>query len=266
MQNVIIIGSDGFIGSNLAEYCSKKNLNIFRTSRKFNKLKSKVFHFDLKNPNFEFLNKKIDVAIICASVTSVEKCQKNPRNSNKINVTNTLKLIKYLNSKGVFTIYLSSNLIFNGKLSFNKYNDKPNPLSVYGAQKAKIEKYIKSKKYKNFSVVRLTKVIGNNSNFIKKLNLKIKKKETIEYEENYLISPVHIKEVCLIIFKIVKNKYEGLFQFSGLKEYNLEEFIKLYFKKKVNIKKLNTKKNHWKNYKNSLKIFLPFKFQFKNHF
>ena len=124
-------------------------------------------------------------------------------------------------------------MIFNGKLSFNKYNDKPNPLSVYGTQKAKIEKYIKSKKYKNFSVVRLTKVIGNNSNFIKKLNLKIKKKETIGYEENYLFSPVRIEQVCLIIFKIVRNKYEGLFQFSGLKEYNLEEFIKLYFKKRL---------------------------------
>mgnify|MGYP001210921384 FL=1 len=266
MQNIIIIGSDSFIGSNLVKYCSKKNLNIFCTSRKLNKLKNKTFHFDLKNPNFEFLNKKIDVAIICASITNVEKCQKNPKDSYKINVTNTLKLIKYLNSKSIFTIYLSSNLIFNGKLSFNKYSHKPNPLSVYGIQKARIEKYIKSKKYKNFSVVRLTKVIGNNSNFIKNLKLKIKKKETIEYEENYLFSPVRIEQVCLIIFKLVKYKYEGLFQFGGVKEYNLKEFIKLYFKKKVIIKKLNTEKNHWKNYKNSLKTFLPFKYQVKNHF
>ena len=258
MKKILIVGINSYIGSNLSKFFKKKNFKIFGTTSRIIVNNKKKIYLNLKNPELNFLNSKIDFAVICASITNIRKCESAPIQAKKINVTNTIKLLKYLNSKSIFTLYISSNLVFDGNKSFNGIEDKTNPISNYGKYKLLVEKYIKSKRYKNYSILRLTKVIGNNSVLIKTLRKKIKQKKIINFEKDYYFSPIKIEKVCTVIFKILINKYNGIFQLGGKKEYNLGDFVKIYFKKNYFIKDLNKKKLKWRNCRNSLETFLPF--------
>ncbi len=260
MRKILIVGINSYIGSNLSKYFKRKNFEVYGTTNKKIKTNKKNIYLNLKKPKFNFINTKIDFAIICASITNIQKCESAPVQAKIVNVTNTIKLIEYLNSKSIFTLYISSNLVFSGKKSFNNIKEKTNPISKYGKYKLLVEKFIKSRLYKNYSILRLTKVISDKSELIKKLKKKIKQKKYISYEKDYFISPIKIEKVCIVIFKLLINKNNGIFQLGGKKEYNLNDFIKVHLKKKnYLIKNLNKKKTKWKNYKNSLETFLPFK-------
>ncbi len=260
MKKILIIGIDSYIGSNLRKYLTTNNVDVYGTTNKKLKIKKKIYYLNLKKPKLNFLNINIDAAVICASITNLKKCETKPQESKIINVTNTIKLLKFLESKPIFTLYISSNLVFNGKKSFYSVLDRPNPISKYGKYKLLVEKFIKSKKYKNYSILRLTKVIGGNSKFIKYLESKINRKQIINYEKDYYLSPIKIEKVCEAISKLLIKKNKGIFQIGGKKEYNFESFIKSHFKKKrVLMKETNKNKTKWKNYHNSLKTYLPFK-------
>ena len=260
MKKILIVGINSYVGSNLGKYLKIKKYKIYGTTKEKIIKKKKIFYFDLKKPNFDNLDIKFDDAIICASITSVKKCEKNPNITRKVNVNNTVKLLKYLSSKSIFTIFISSNLVFDGKKPFNKVNEKTNPISEYGKQKLLVEKFIKTKNYNNFSIIRFTKVIGENSKFIKNLKIKILKKRRFIYSGEYFISPINISKVCKIILKVIKNKNKGIFQAGGKKEYNLKEFIEKFLKSKnILFKSLKYKKNNRINRHNSLDTFLPFK-------
>ena len=71
---------------------------------------------------------------------------------------------------------------------------------------------------------------------------------------------LHIGGVRTALFNYVyAKKHNGLFQFGGKKEYNLDKFVHYYFgKKNILTKNQNKTKIKWKNYHNSLKTSLPF--------
>lgn len=259
MQSLLIIGVDSYIGLNLKKFFIGKNWRVFGTTKKLNKVNKKTFFFNLEKPNFDFINYKFDAAIVCASITSVKKCQQNPKKCEKINYLNTVKLIDYLTSKSIFTLFISSNLVFDGKKAFVSINEKPKPISKYGKFKYSVERHLKSKQYENCSILRLTKVVGHDSKLIKSLKLKLKKNKLITYDQNYLFSPIQINTVNKCIYKIVKRKSNGLFQIGGRKEYTLETFIKFYLKRNFKVRPKKTKVIKWKNYHNSQNTFLPFK-------
>lgn len=259
MKNVLIVGINSYIGSNLKKYLLKKKISVIGTTHKKADVQNNIYYLNLKRPKLNFLNIKIDAAIVCASITNVQICELAPNKTKKINVINTIKLLKYLNSHSIFNLYISSNLVFNGKKPFNSAKDKPKPVSKYGKYKLQVEKFINSKKSKNYSVLRLTKVVSNDSKFIRYLRSKINKRKILNYESDYFLSPIKIDRVCSVIYKILKKKHNGLFQLGGKKEYNLDKFVHYYFSKKnILTKNQNKTKIKWKNYHNSLKTFLPF--------
>lgn len=258
MKKILIIGIHSYIGTNLRKFLIKKNFEVFGTTHKKSKINKKNIYLNLKNPKNNFITKDFDAVVFCASVTSLKMCENKPEITKKINVTNTIKLMEYLNSKLIFTLFISSNLVFDGNRPFYRVLDKPNPICNYGKYKYLVEKYIKKKKFNNFSVLRSTKVIGQKSKFIKKIKEKIKNKKPIYYDKDYFLSPVQINEICKVIFKILKKKKKGLYQISGKKEYLLNSFLNSHLKRKILVKERIKKTFKWQNKHNSLKTFLPF--------
>ena len=74
----------------------------------------------------------------------------------------------YTNSNGSFIIYLSSHAVFNGEKAFYNHNDTTCPITVYGKHKNEVENYLTKNIKKNSCILRLTKVITNNTPFNKK--------------------------------------------------------------------------------------------------
>lgn len=96
----IIVGVDGFIGSNLA----KKLPDAIHTTHKPRPFIDGRWPFDLLE--FGPLPEG-DVVYICAGINGHKRCEGNPA-SHHINVDATIRLAKHYVAKGAFPVWLSS--------------------------------------------------------------------------------------------------------------------------------------------------------------
>ena len=161
-ENVLIIGGDGQIGSELYSYLKKNNINTFKTSRNTKLINEKTFYFDLEKPSYEFLQNQFTAVVICASATNISSIEKQPRKFRNVNVVNTINLIKELSKNKIFIIFLSSNNVFDGKKQFYKYSDKTSPISKYGKFKCEVEEYL------NYNLKKKILYITSNKSYFKK--------------------------------------------------------------------------------------------------
>ena len=231
MKNILIVGIDSEIGSRLAIYLNRnKFYKIIGTTKREIKSGSVDlrFHLDLETlesnlPNFDF-----HAIIFCAGVTNQTTCSDYPELTWKINVENTISVINKLASAESHVIFLSSSSVFDGAHSFYKFTDLPNPISNYGKQKVEVENYLQ-KNLTRVTILRLTKVISEETRFIKNWRESASKRESILAYTNRHLSPVGIIEVCSLVKLIIDKESYGLFQLGGEIEQSYFEFAHSYF-------------------------------------
>ncbi|PPR79046.1 MAG: hypothetical protein CFH01_00657 [Alphaproteobacteria bacterium MarineAlpha2_Bin1] len=225
IADVTIIGGDSFIGRNLYNYLENLGLEVCCTSHKN---KTDFLNLNLLDNSSKWPRIKSKVAIICAGVTSIKKCNLN-KESYAINVNSTIKLIDRLTSEGIFTIFLSSSQVFNGMMPNSSRENSCNPLSVYGEHKYLVEKKIKED-ISNKCILRITKIINKSLPLFHNIYSKLNDGKKIKVFKNYFISPVTIDLTCEIILKIIKLKKEGIYQLSSSDQISYYDMANLYVK------------------------------------
>lgn len=166
LENILIIGSDGLIGSYLLQRLDSSNYNIFGTSRNSKSVNSKnIFFLNLSLDTLVLPNIIFDVVIFTAGVTKTIDFKENLELCKKINVDNTIKLISKLKNTGSYFIFLSSCAVFDGTQPFIDFNKPTSPKNNYGIFKVKIEDFLLTK-VGNSAIIRLTKVVGHKFNFV----------------------------------------------------------------------------------------------------
>lgn len=142
MNNVLIIGSEGFIGSHLALFFKAKGFNTYCCDihKKDNINNDKFFLVNSKNPDYIsiFNYMKPELIINASGSASVQFSIENPLDDFKLNVLNVIKLldaIKIYSIKCKF-INLSSAAVYgNPERLPIKENYKISPKSPYGYHK-----------------------------------------------------------------------------------------------------------------------------------
>ena len=110
----LVVGGDSLVGSELQVHCRKLGWTVEATSRR-TATAGAVF-LDLGDPDFTPLQRATyDVAFVCAAVTSMQVCQSDPARSRRINVDNTLDLMRRLADRGIHLVFLSSSQVFDGE-------------------------------------------------------------------------------------------------------------------------------------------------------
>lgn len=254
-KKILILGIDSFIGNYIKKKISKQFI-IYGTTNKKSKLNSKTFFLDLKKPNLKIIKKEFDVILICAGKNNLKFCQDNFKEANKINYLGLKKIIQKSLHEGIFIIFLSSNLVFNGLKKLYETTETPSPKSNYGKLKLKVENFLKKHSKKNFCILRLTKVYSKKVGLIPYWKKKIKLKQTIDLNCSFKISPLPIDYISKYIIKIIKKKICGIYHLSNKKEFTLKEF---FFKKLGKYENLVINNNtfNWRNTHNCLKVKLP---------
>jgi len=238
-----IVGSNGFIGSNLNLYLSNtKKFEVFCFSS-FNKYKADW----IKKVSNEIKKHKPDVIINCASDQNPKDDEKAIRdlfNSNlKANILFMNQAIKNNNFKG----YIS----FGTKWEFNEHG-KFEPLNFYAATKHANDIFLKYFSLKKDIVTVSLKIFETYGKFDKRnriLNLLLKnyKQQKILNISpgNQFLDYVHILEICdligLICNDILKNKLKGfnIYAVSSKKPIKLKSLIEKLNKnliKKIKVK------------------------------
>lgn len=255
-KKILILGINSYIGSYLKKKFPQK-LNIYGTSHRKKDLNNKIYFLDLKKPNINIIKKEMfDVIVLCAGKNNLEFCQNKYKEAFKINYLGIKKVIKKSIIEGIFVIFISSNLVFDGKKKFYKSTDKPSPKSNYGKLKLKVENFLRKHKKESYCILRLTKVYSNKDGLISKWRKKIKLNQVINLDCGFKISPISIVHVSKYLLRIILKKTYGIFHLSNKKEFTLKEFL---FTKIGQYKKIIIQNNNysWRSKYNSLKIKAP---------
>jgi dTDP-4-dehydrorhamnose reductase len=231
---ILIVGIDGTIGSQLYSILPTHGWEVYGTSRDKSRIGSKVGFLDLRSPNVVFPSIKFSAAIICAAITSIDKCDENPSACRDVNVVGTIAVIDSLLKSGTFVVYISTNAVFDGSREFVSTTETPNPLNKYGSFKLEVEQHLRMQKNDNFAILRITKLITNQTRFIVAWRELLEQKKTIPAYTNRFLSPVSIQEVESALSAILKTRQTGVFHLGGQDELSYFEFAKKYFSDQPN--------------------------------
>lgn len=161
MKNIILIGSNGFIGSQLRGKLSDHNFSCFDLPNfDINEININLSEFD------KFKNNDV-ILINAAGIMDAKKSRENPDifyNTNGYSLMNIKKIAEYINPR--LFIHLSSETVFGkGDKPFSNYDPRV-PIHPYGISKL-IAELIIDKEFKEINkiILRLPIIVGNNQNF-----------------------------------------------------------------------------------------------------
>ena len=226
---VLIVGSDGQLGAALSRYLASNGYDVQATTRRAARTDARTFLFDLERPSFDFTNTSYDCVIVCAGLTSIAACERDPPLCERVNVTNTIALIEHFAARRSFIIFLSSTAVFDGSKAFYRFDDVPNPTTVYGRAKLAVEIYIREKHKDRAATLRITKVISETTPFIESWLKDSKDGKPISAYTNRLISPVTIASVCDAVQLLAERKQGGVYQLGGDEEVTFFDFAHRHF-------------------------------------
>ena len=167
MKKILVLGSEGFLGSVLVPYLLKQGHKIVGVDKCFfgrNNIKSKNFKFYKKEYNLLPKNFFISFEYIVdlVNISNDPASELNAKFTNKTNYLNKLNLYnKIKNNENLLRyIYMSSCSVYGNNKNLITENTTPKPISLYSKLCLKYEKYIKGKNKIPFTIMRLGTLYG----------------------------------------------------------------------------------------------------------
>ena len=215
MNNILVTGSDGQLGSELRAIAFRfAQYNLFFTNR---------LNLDITDYNsvkaFTHTN-KINAIINCAAYTSVHSAESQSKLADAVNHLAVANLAKIAKQNNIKFIHISTDYVFDGNSQrpYNE-NDAPNPQNVYGQTKLDGELAMQKINPSNSIIIRtswLYSKLGNN--FAKKIIAIAKTKDNLNVVSDQIGSPTSALDLAAAIFLIlpkIKNSSVEVFHYSN---------------------------------------------------
>ena len=168
MSKILILGSEGYLGSILVSYLLGKRNSIIGVDRCFfgrnnpNNLQNyKLIKTDYKNLSREFFM-QFNYIIDLINISNDPASELNKKFTYQTNYTNKVKLLnKIKKNKNIKRyIYMSSCSVYGRNSSLTSERSIPRPFSLYSKLCLKYEKYLKKNKRINHTILRLGTLYG----------------------------------------------------------------------------------------------------------
>ena len=219
----LVVGADGLIGRALADHLIDAGKSVVETTRQPETTSQRRVFLDLTKDISDWrLPCQVSVAYLCAAVTSLERCRREPEQSAMVNVHNTVALAKVLVASSTFVVFPSTNLVYDGSIPFRKADDPVCPVTAYGRQKAEAERQLLA--LGNLvSVVRLTKVLRPDMPLIKEWIRALHINKAIHPFSDMVMSPVSLLFAVDVLHRIGEVRPPGIVQVSGERDVTYEQ-------------------------------------------
>lgn len=215
---VLIVGADSTIGRSLAAHFRNVGTPVIETSRRSEATSEGCLFLDLSQDISEWQPPaNISVAFLCAAVTSLETCRNNPQLTRTINVDNTGRLARAFAARGIFTVFISTNLVFDGSVPFQHQEAIPCPTTEYGRQKAEAESILLGMGVPA-AVIRLTKVVTPDAPLFHNWIHSLKKNKAIHPFSDVKFSPIPLDFTTTVLSTVAARRINGIVQVSGNNE------------------------------------------------
>ena len=228
-----ISGVDGLIGRTLSARLESLGKTVFGTTCLNSAVSEKFSFLDLSEDIDDWMPPEgISIACLCAAVTSLDECRRNPTISRKINVTNTVLMAKKLADAGAFVVFPSTNLVFGGEIPLRKEDDPVGPKTEYGRQKAETERSLLLLG-KPVSVIRFSKIIWPEMPLVTNWINSLKNGEPISPFTNMGISPISLPYAVNAIIRVGEERLPGVTHVAAKEDITYKQMA-LYIARKMN--------------------------------
>tara|TARA_Y100000389_G_scaffold130765_1_gene128173 strand:- start:481 stop:1320 length:840 start_codon:yes stop_codon:yes gene_type:complete len=220
MKKILILGSNGSLGSYLVRTLLNRKFKVYAQTRR---KKSKYF-CDFKNfENFNILVKKINPEIIINTIsnTDVDLCENNFEKCFEDNILTSKIISEICGKKKIKQIYISSDQVYSGRGPHKEPN--PLPLNNYGLSKLLAEKFTLKN---NGTVLRVNFIFKHKKmkNFNDQVLLSGQKKFLLF--KNIFFSPLHISTLSEFISKNIFKLNSGIYNIGSYNKISKSNFIK----------------------------------------
>ena len=240
-KKVVILGSNGLLGSTLSEYLSQY-YDVLPTA--FSSSNENHLRIDITNKKeMDNLFKKFtpEYIINCAAYTDVDKAENNRELAYDINV-NGIKNIISSSSLNCKIVHISTDYVFDGKKDSYTEEDIPNPLNYYGKIKLESENVLRGSN-RNHIIFR-TSVLFNNTHkcFYSWVLNELRENNKITVVDDQISNPTWTWSFSEAIYKSIINNLDGIYHYTGddilsrfdfatkiaqLHDFNLNNIIKI---------------------------------------
>ena len=213
----LVVGGDSLVGSELQVHCRKLGWAVDASSRRPEARQAAgAIFLDLGDPDFAPVQRaSYDVAFVCAAVTSMQACQSDPARSRRINVDNTLDLMRRLADRGTHLVFLSSSQVFDGEMPMPDEAAPTAPKNEYGTQKLAVEEAIERQKLPA-AVLRVTKVLADRPvGVFKGWFEALAKGQPVQAATNMALSPVMVADVAEAAERLAAGRHCGVWHLGS---------------------------------------------------
>ncbi len=163
----------------------------------------------------------MSVAYLCAGVTRLDDCQRDPHGTAGVNVAGTMQLAQLLAAQGAFIVFLSTNHVFDGTRPFRRIEEPVSPLNEYGRQKAEGERCLGL--LGRTAILRLTKVLGGPNPLFAGWARSLVRGERIRPFHDLVMAPVPLHSVCRVLRQLGAEQRCGIWHLSGDRDISYAE-------------------------------------------
>ena len=170
-----------------------------------------------------------DVIIHMAALGDVDLCEKDKVLAWKTTVEPSVEIASIASRISCFTIYLSTDYVFDGERGDYKEYDVPNPVNYYGLTKLMGEVAFRSS-CSSYAIVRASSIYGfgpGRINFAKYLVGKLKAGEAVKALIDQYTSPTQASLLGRAVIEIAEEKMEGIFHVVGERMSRYEFAVKV---------------------------------------
>ena len=223
-KKLLVIGASGLLGSKLySQAAGRYDISGTYNPEVDGKSSLRLDPLDIGSRDEVeklFAKAKPEVVVMCAAMTNVDACEKQPLVANRVNATGPVLVARSCKSSGAKLVHVSTDYVFDGAKS-RKYTeeDVPRPISVYGSSKLAGERAVLSTLPESI-VARPAVLYGWNpiegkENFVTWVLKKLRAGEKASLFEDQWISPTFADDLARTLLELAEKDAKGVWHVSG---------------------------------------------------
>lgn len=214
----LIVGGDSEIGSVVLKRARERGLNALATTRRRDMVGPERIFLDLETPDEGWgLPEGLTAACICAAVARLADCVNDPERARHVNVDRTLNIAHRLSGSGIYTLFLSTNQVFDGTKPHLPADAPLCPVSAYGKLKADAERALQAMMRENapIGILRLAKVVSPGMALLTNWRAKLVAACPVWAFRDMTMAPVPVGQVADAILHLMETRASVIAQLSG---------------------------------------------------
>ena len=207
--SVLITGAEGSIARGLAATFTAADVPVWLTTRRRDRVTAQCLFMDLSESVDHWQVPPVDVAFLCAAISSQAQCENEPNETTQVNVLHTVQLGQKLAAAGTFVVFISTNLVLDGETPFANTEHPPHPKTAYGRQKAEAERQLLDLG-QHAAIVRFGKVIVPGMPLFENWASDLRSGKRIAPYNDLVMAPISLSFAVKVLRSVAEQRRSGI--------------------------------------------------------